>query len=209
MQNHRGRTKQFNKATKGKNPSKTNRSNKITKGFSLLELMVSIGILSIVTVAGVPSFSNLVDRNRSSSQAQSVHQTLALARTHAIAGARDVVVCPALNPQKNECRPKTKRNVNWAHGWLVFSDNNRNGQYDPHETLIRSFDINPNQAVVFNQVGKLRFFANGSARSAGFYICSRDGDAQYYVRLLYTGRARINRQLNPRQQQICKASFTA
>ena len=41
---------------------------RVTKGFTLLELMVTVAVLAIVMSVAVPSFVNLVDGNRLTAQ---------------------------------------------------------------------------------------------------------------------------------------------
>jgi type II secretion system protein H len=57
-------------------------------GFSLVELMVLVGILGIVTALSIPNFSRYVRSNRLSTTADRLAADLSLARTLAVSNGR-------------------------------------------------------------------------------------------------------------------------
>ncbi len=61
------------------------------KGFSLIELLVVIGIVGIITSIAIPAFDTMIQRNRLKAALQSVQDDLQLARTQAIKQSRNVV----------------------------------------------------------------------------------------------------------------------
>ena len=178
-------------------------------GFSLIEIIITLSLLSILMANATPYFGQILDKNRNKAQGVQLHLSLSLARTYAITNSVDVVVCPAVTMQQKQCKPKNIANSNWQHGWLVFADNNRDGILNSSEELLQSKVLLKRQAVVFNQNGRLRFFPNGSARSAGFYLCNASQSSQRYIRLLHTGRTRISTQLTEIQAARCHAGLDA
>lgn len=84
--------------------------------FTLMELMVVIAIGAILATIAVPSFINMMERNRVSAQARDVISAFNLARAEAITRGNTVSVCTSNNG--TGCSGST----NWANGWIVFSE---------------------------------------------------------------------------------------
>lgn len=64
-------------------------------GFTLLELMVTIAVLAIITTLGVPSFRELIQNNRVTTQANELVTALNFARAEAVKRGRPVGVTVA------------------------------------------------------------------------------------------------------------------
>lgn len=72
---------------------------KMCRGFTLLELMVTIAVLAILTTIAIPNFRDLVQNNRVTTQANELVSALTFARTEAVKRGRNVVVTvAAANP---------------------------------------------------------------------------------------------------------------
>jgi len=64
------------------------------RGFSLVELMVTIAVLAILLAIGIPSFASLIASNRLTSATNELVAALQTARTEAIRRNVRVTVCP-------------------------------------------------------------------------------------------------------------------
>ena len=72
---------------------------KMCRGFTLLELMVTIAVLAILTTIAVPNFRDLIQNNRVTTQANELVSALTFARTEAVKRGRNVeVAVAAANP---------------------------------------------------------------------------------------------------------------
>lgn len=62
------------------------------RGFTLIELMVTLAVLAILATVGIPAFQQLAAENRVSSQANATQAALQFARSEALKRRCDVVV---------------------------------------------------------------------------------------------------------------------
>jgi len=62
------------------------------RGFTLLELMVTVAVLSILLTMGVPAFGDLVRNNRITAQANQLVSAINIARSEAVKRGRNVQV---------------------------------------------------------------------------------------------------------------------
>jgi type IV fimbrial biogenesis protein FimT len=65
---------------------------KLRRGFTLLELMITIAVLAILVTVGVPGFQELIQNNRVTTQTNELVTALNLARTEAVKRGRHVQV---------------------------------------------------------------------------------------------------------------------
>ena len=87
-----------------------------SRGFTLLEIMVTFTIIALLLVIGVPSMGEFVADQRVRTVASDITSEIALARAKAIETSRRVYM--------------EKLGVNWNNGWRLYADNNDNGVYD-------------------------------------------------------------------------------
>ena len=172
-------------------------------GHTFIEQIIAAALAAILLVLAMPNFAGLYADTQVTTQTNALIQTLHLARTHAVTQQRNVHVCHLDHNTMNSCDQDRGFNSAWSVGWLVFADNNRNRDLDEKDQVLQIVEMSDTVNIVFNQHGRLRFFANGSSRSAGFYVCDRNQKSFRHIYLLHTGRARINQQLSARQKSIC------
>lgn len=76
-----------------------------TRGFTLIELMVTVFVLSILTAVALPSFKSFIVSQRIKSASFDISSTLIMARSEAIRRNTNVDINPVSN--------------NWLNGWTV------------------------------------------------------------------------------------------
>ena len=70
---------------------------KMQSGFTLVELMVTLGVLAILVTLATPSFTSVINSNRLSSQANELVADIQLARSEALRRNRTVRLCRSTN----------------------------------------------------------------------------------------------------------------
>lgn len=98
-------------------------------GFTLIELMVALGIAAVLLSIAVPSFQSTINSNRLTSAAGDFVASLQSARVDAIRYNRRTVICLSTNANTSAptCAADAATN---ATGWIVFNDVNTNGAYN-------------------------------------------------------------------------------
>lgn len=122
------------------------------RGFTLIELMISIILLAILTTLAVPSMSDMIARQRLKTATQDIANALVFAKQEAIRQVAPVYVVPG-NIRDNGTLNGSRANWNKANGQavLVFKDADGAGvainrSYDANEDL-RVVRINPKISV--------------------------------------------------------------
>lgn len=87
---------------------------KLCKGITLLELLITLSVMSILLSLAAPSFSNLIAEVRLASVADDLYSSLQLARTEAVKRAIKVEICPS------DDGVKCLVGSDWNSGWMVW-----------------------------------------------------------------------------------------
>ena len=101
------------------------------RGFTLVELVVVMALLSILLTVGVASFARLMESSRLRTLTNDLIGDLHLTRSEAILRGARVVLCVASD--ENTCASSR----GWHRGWLMFVDANNNGLREASEQVLR------------------------------------------------------------------------
>lgn len=130
-------------------------------GFTVIELMVVVVIMSVLVAIALPSFTETMRTNRVASASNLMMATFAYARTEAIRSKTTATVCPR---EKDGMRCGS----NWNDGMLVWS--NDNGDANVTDSEVRriveppagvEFTQETAQQVSFDARGRVAFNATG------------------------------------------------
>jgi type IV fimbrial biogenesis protein FimT len=98
-------------------------------GFTLIELMVTIGIAGILMSIALPGFKSVVADNKLTSNINQLVSALNLARSEAVKRNLDVSI--------------KKTGEEWEEGWTVFTDVDSDGTKGTGDILLRSYGAVP------------------------------------------------------------------
>lgn len=110
------------------------------RGFTLVELMVVIGIIALLTALAAPSFKNLIQSNAMSSAVNTFMADMRFARSEAMRRGGGVVMCRSDAPEaaSPSCGSGSGPGGNgWVSGWFIFHDIDADGVRDSTDTVLR------------------------------------------------------------------------
>ena len=163
------------------------------RGFSLLELLVTLSIVSILSYLALPALTSARWSSEASQFTQLLSRSMAIARNRAVATGERITLCASTD--RRNCLKHWRGEVSI----LVFTDRNRNYQLDGGDTLhlqqrlmLRHVD-----AHWRGSLGRpyMRFRIDGSAIEYGRYsYCPRDGNPRGFRQLVVNrvGRAYLH-----------------
>lgn len=163
---------------------------RLPRGFTLLELVVTMVVVIVLTLIAAPTFDQWQARQRMNAALHAMHQDLLAARSHAIALGAQVVACPG-SPLSG-CRDDS----DWSGGWLVFHDIDADREFDPTEPLLRNTPAMERIAIMSASSRRsLRFYPNGTApgSNGSIWFCGARGP-DHAKRLVLSNVGRIRRE---------------
>lgn len=124
-------------------------NNRLLKGFTLIEMMVTVAVLAIILGIGVPSFQTLIERNRVSTATNKLFSALTTARSEAIRLGQNVSLTPA--------------SAGWAAGWTIASPTTTLRVENALPGSVAIAEANNASSIVFSVNGRVTTPASGRA----------------------------------------------
>jgi type IV fimbrial biogenesis protein FimT len=177
-----------------------NHGKKSRKGYTLLELMVVLSMVSILAMVAVPSVQEGMRRNAKDSSMLDLLSVVALARSEAVTQSRIVSICRSVDQEA--CT--VAAGADWSDGWIVFTDAGTAGVVDGTDTILQSGKVDTNLSTITLKnyananftTDVLQFKDDGflktmpSSQGAYFKFCGKDNvvDTARAVWVSNTGR---------------------
>ena len=141
----------------------------LQRGFTLVELMVTIAVLAVILVVAAPSFRQLLEVQRVRAVAFDMVADLTLARSEALKRGATVTITPT-------------NAGDWTGGWQVAMGTEQIGQKNPVGPGV-VFTAAPN-SVTFNRNGRI----SSSNVTVRFGLQTNDSSRQRCILLDPSGR---------------------
>ncbi len=104
------------------------------RGFTLIELMVTLAVLAIVLGIAIPSFNAMIRNNQSLALGDELISALNFTRSEAVKRSDIVTLC-ASNAARDGCGD------DWTNGWLIIRDRDAGGEQGNNPTVNADADI--------------------------------------------------------------------
>lgn len=163
-----------------------------TRGFTFVELLISLLIISVLVAISIPGFQNLLKKHKSQRVFSLTLQAIYYARAKALTTQTVVTLCPTTDEV-------TKCGTQWEEGIQVFTDTDENGRFNQkQDTLLRIFPSGNYKYSLrwasFGNRSYLQYTPLGHTKNQNgtFIYCPQDGDVKYANAIIINraGRAR-------------------
>ena len=140
-------------------------------GFTLVELLITIVVITVLLAAGVPAFKDFIKNNRVTAQTNDLISAIQLARSEALKRGSNTVVCASKN--QTDCADDKDA---WADGWIVFSDVDSDNETntigsgkcaETEDCIMSSRKGLPSGSTLTTTTDKVRFLPTGLADNSG------------------------------------------
>ncbi len=135
---------------------------KAVLGLTLIELVVTLAVVSIMLAITTPAVRSFVANNRSSSFSNSLVTALRLARSEAVNRGVSMSLCA-----RNDPASTSSCGSDWSKGWLLFTDGRGSagaGSIGAGETVVKAWD-QPDDGISISAAGGasfVRFLPSGA-----------------------------------------------
>lgn len=133
-------------------------------GFTLFELLITIVVVGVILVLGIPSMTEYAKNSRMTGTANDLMSSFQLARTEATRAKTNVTICASPNPMD----ATANCGGSFATGWIIFIDDdgdlNRAGS---QETVLRRFAAPPDDIAILSNGGANYFSYAASGLGRG------------------------------------------
>lgn len=158
-------------------------------GTSLLEVMVTLSIISILSSLALFNYQPMIVNNRLDNHITKINRAISFTRLKAILHSENVTLCRLKN---NQCISQS-----WHQKLTVFTDNNEVGTLDGKDRVLLHVDSThqqdmltyPRTFVTFRNDGTPMGFHNGT-----FVYCPEYEKANHSglaISISYTGRTKV------------------
>jgi type IV fimbrial biogenesis protein FimT len=158
------------------------------RGYTLLELMLTIAVAAVVLTLGLPSFSALKARNAQRVEINALFHAVHLARKGSIMRKQVVSLCPSADG--SACNPGS----DWSGGFLVFENSDRDEppELDDGEIVLYRHRASRSVKITANRRGFTLRATFLRATNGTLVICDRAARVPPKALVIsYTGRPRV------------------
>ncbi|MBS0214690.1 MAG: GspH/FimT family pseudopilin [Proteobacteria bacterium] len=160
-------------------------------GFTLIELMACLAIVTLIAGIGGPSLNRLLRQHRAGTALNALTADLALARVAAISRGKAVTACPSRDAAT--CMD----DLDWTEGWLVFVDGDNDRRLGAGEQVLATQQASRTPGLQLRSTAgraSLRYLPSGFSYGSNATITAcLDGRAYGALVVNNAGRVRVDR----------------
>lgn len=149
-------------------------------GFTLAEMLVTVGIVAVVSAVGLPMLRGFIDDAAVTGNADQALAALNYTRSEAVKRNTRVTMCRSTDGAN--CTAAVTGSAEWRGGWIVFVDGTDAGEVDSGDQILRVQGAltgagkllatgNVNNYVSYLPNGQPRT-AEGASQDGNFYACA-------------------------------------
>jgi len=158
------------------------------RGYSLLELLMTISLAALILMLGLPSFANLAARQKQTVEINALFHAIHLARKESIMRKKVVSLCPSFDGRR--CTPGR----DWSGGFLMFQNTDRDEppQVDDGEPVLYGHLAGETVKIAANRRGFTLRATVKRATNGTIVVCDQaDRIPPKALVISYTGRPRV------------------
>jgi type IV fimbrial biogenesis protein FimT len=139
------------------------------RGYSLLELLMTIALAAVILALGVPSFAKLGARQKQAVEINALFHAVHLARKESIMRKKVVAICPSFDGLR--CTPGR----DWSGGFLMFQNTDRDEppQVDGGEPVLYGHTAGDTVEIAANRHGFTLRATFKRATNGTIVVCDR------------------------------------
>ena len=168
----------------------------VSRGFTLVELLLVMAIGAILLVIAIPGYAFILNSSRLSSLTNDLITTIHFTRSEAIKRNTRVTLCKSSNSTIPHASCDSL--ADWQDGWLVFVDGGVKGVIDPGDTVLWAQDRAYSAATITtrNYSQYLSYLPSGVSQGSNglangtMQICLAGGRRDIVINT--TGRPRLD-----------------
>ena len=160
------------------------------RGFTLIELMVTLAVAGILLAVGVPSFINVIVGNRLATQSNELVSAFHWARSEAVKRNQPIRLCRAADAGATDCAGAGL----WEH-WIVVNPAGtviRRGELRRYGNTIGTTSTLPAATLVFGADGLSRTTGGVLSNGQSITVCAKNGPPENMRRLDLGAASRIS-----------------
>lgn len=157
-----------------------------SKGFSLLDLLLTVSVVFLISFIGIPSLTNTLNKYRADTIISNLKRTIQFSRDRAATHNVVITICPSTD--QREC------SKDWAQGIIVFYDHDLNKKVSAKEKILHYQPPIPDEYNLkwrsFQNKAYIQYSPLGYTLShnGSFTLCPENGNLEF-ARLLILNKA--------------------
>ncbi|MGJ8581158.1 MAG: GspH/FimT family pseudopilin [Psychromonas sp.] len=147
-------------------------SKKHLRGFTLIEMLITIAIAAILLTIVVPSFNSIIESSKERATRDTLASAVYTAKQQSQSERVNVYLCATADGAS------CKNTTDWGSDWLIYQDDDSSGDYNNSDTIIANF--NTKTTLITSSSEEVKFMPTGHSTSNTFKICSNTDNSVVY-----------------------------